>query len=92
MQVFYVAVPGHPVRGLEVVYQLVGGPRFCCQEMARHWGVMIGFGVRDRPKSSSKEVNIWTRIPQARGMFTWGLVEIRFCPFCGEAVEGCRRK
>lgn len=53
---------------------------------------MIGFGVRDCPKSSSKEVNIWTRIPQARGMFTWGLVEINYCPFCGEAVETCRLK
>lgn len=92
MRVFYRSRPGHPVRGPEVVYEQVGEPVFCCGEMRQHWGVMVGFGVRTAPRSTSKEINLWTRLPQASGFCAWGLVEVRFCPFCGEEVEVCRVK
>jgi hypothetical protein len=92
MRVFYRALPGHPVRGPEVVYEQAGSPSFCCEGMRGHWGTMIGFGARNAPRSTDREVNVWTRIEQARGLFTWGLVAVNHCPFCGEAVEICRVK
>lgn len=88
----YRSRPGRTVRGPEVVYEQVGEPVFCCEEMRRNWGVMAGFAVRSAPRSTSKEINLWNRLPQASGFRTWALVEIHFCPFCGEAVEACRVK
>jgi hypothetical protein len=78
--------------GPEVVYEQVGSPIFCCPEMRQHWGIMVGFGVRNALRSTSCEINLWTKLPQASGFCAWGLVEIHHCPFCGEAVEVCRVK
>ena len=92
MRVFYRAFPGHPVRGPEVVYEQAGAPRFCCEEMRLHWGTLIGLGLKDCPRTASRKVNLWTRVPQAKGGFVCGLVEVGYCPWCGEAVEVCRVK
>lgn len=92
MRVFYRSCSGRTPRAPEVVYEQVGEPAFCCEAMRRHWGIMVGFGVRNAPRSTNKEINLWTRLPQASGFCAWGLVEMHFCPFCGEAMEVCRVK
>jgi len=92
MRVFYRSRAGRTVHGPKVVYEQVGEPAFCCEAMHRHWGLMVGFGVRGAERSTSKEINLWTRLPQASGFGAWGLVAIHFYPFCREAVEICRVK
>jgi len=91
MQVFYRVRPGHhPITPF--VIEQDGHPAPCCEDMRSHWGTLIGFGVKDCPRSGSKEVNIWTRIPQAKGGYVWSVTPICFCPWCGKAVEICRVK
>jgi hypothetical protein len=58
-------------------------------ELDAGWHRMICFGP---PGLESREVNVWTRIPQAKGGYVWAVTEINFCPWCGEAVEVCRLK
>jgi hypothetical protein len=60
--------------------------------MNHSWGRLIGFGVKDCPRSGNREVNAWTRIPQAKGGYVWGVTEIAYSPWCGEAVEVYRVK
>ena len=52
----------------------------------------LTLNVGTAAKEINLEINLWTRLPQASGFCAWGLVEIHFCPFCGEAVEVCRVK
>jgi hypothetical protein len=82
MRVFYKA---------EVSVYRQGAVRWCCTGMARWWGVLVGFGVRDCA-STSRTVNIYLNRPQANGKTAVEVVPIDCCPWCGEAVEVCRSK
>lgn len=74
-----------------MVYQS-GRIKFCCVEMNRWWGRLIGFGVRDCSESTSRDVNLFLTHPQANGMAVLEAVPVQCCPWCGEAVEVCRVK
>jgi len=65
---------------------------FCCTEMTRQWGKLLGFGARDIPACTSREVNLFIDRHQANGRTILQLVPIRHCPFCGEFVEMIREK
>jgi hypothetical protein len=88
MRLFYSSRPG---RDGEPVFTQ-GAVRFCCAEMCRWWNVLLGFGVRGYPVSTSNEVNLFLPRPQASGKTVLELVAVRYCPWCGEAVEVCRVK
>ena len=61
--------------------------RFCCVEMANGWQSLVGFGVKGSPRTTSREVNIFTSChPQTNGNCVQGIAEIRFCPWCGEKI------
>jgi hypothetical protein len=84
---------------MRVYYRAVRGPaiyrqgpvKFCCAPMCRWWGVLIGFGVGDRP-STDRGVNLFHRRPQANGKSVLEVVPVKHCPWCGEVVETCRVK
>lgn len=86
MRVFY-----RPLRRSLTVYQQTS-VSFCCEEMARRWGKLLGFGARDTAASTSREVNLFIDRAQANGRTILELVPIQFCPFCGEPVETVRKK
>jgi hypothetical protein len=65
---------------------------FCCAGMSRQWGKLFGFGVKDVPASTSRQVNLYVDRPQVNDGTILELVPIRHCPFCGEAVETVREK
>jgi hypothetical protein len=89
MRVMYRAESRSP--RLPVVYRATG-IKWCCEDMARQWASLIGFGVRDCPASTDREVNLYRDRPQANGKTVVETVEIAFCPFCGQPVEACRVK
>jgi hypothetical protein len=89
MQVFYRAECRSP--RLPTVYRKTA-VKWCCAEMCRWWNVLVGFGVRDCPASTSREVNLFRDRPQASGKTVLETVPLAFCPFCGEPVEACRMK
>jgi hypothetical protein len=60
--------------------------------MCQLWGELFGFGMPGHRVTTSRDVSLWVKIPQARGGTVWALTPIRFCPFCGEVVETCREK
>lgn len=68
-----------------------GPVRFCCVDMARHWGRLIAFGVPGRP-TTDRAVNLCLPFPQTGGRATLSLVPVDSCPWCGEPVEACRVK
>ncbi len=74
------------------VYEQVGAVHFCCEDMRQEWGVLIGFGLKGHPRTTSHEVNIFTLHPQSTGTIMPGITEIRYCPWCGEEIEVVRRK
>jgi hypothetical protein len=75
------------------VYEQVGDVHFCCQEMQDEWGILVGFGIKGHPRTTSREVNIFTsHHMQISGNFILGITEIRYCPWCGEEIEVCRAK
>ncbi len=76
----------------EPVYKQTAPIKFCCAEMCRWWNVLIGFGVLGYERSTSREVNLCLPRPQANGCALVEVVPVEFCPWCGEAVEACRRK
>jgi hypothetical protein len=53
---------------------------------------LAGFGVRNYPASTGREVNLYRDRPQANGVAVVETVEIAFCPWCGQPVEACRVK
>jgi hypothetical protein len=65
---------------------------FCCAGMARQWGKLFGFGVKDAPASTSREVNLFIDQPQVNDRSILELVPIQHCPFCGEGIETEREK
>jgi hypothetical protein len=89
MRVMYRAESRSP--RMPVVYR-PGAVKWCCIEMCRWWNVLIGFGVRGCPASTSRDVNLFIDRPQANGENVVETVEIAFCPFCGQPVEACRVK
>jgi hypothetical protein len=74
-----------------VVYEQIG-VSFCCREMERQWDRLIGFGAKDCPRSTSRDVNLFTLRPQANGKPVLEVTPFAFCPWCGEAAEPCRVK
>ncbi len=67
------------------------GARFCCGEMSRYWGRLIGFGAPGR-RSTDREVNLVSAVPQRGGRSVASLAAVQFCPWCGEPVETYRAK
>ena len=81
MRVFYRAL-----RRSIVVYQQTRAV-FCCGEMARRWGKLLGFGARGAPACTSREVNLFVDRAQTNSRTVLELVPVQHCPFCGEAIE-----
>lgn len=70
------------------VYEQVGETCFCCRQMRDEWGILVGFGVKGHPRTSSREVNVFTSyLALASGNGVQGITEIRYCPWCGEEIE-----
>jgi len=69
-----------------------GQPVFCCEELARQWGRLLGFGVQGHRWTTSLNVNLYSMLPQIGREPVCVLAPIHFCPWCGEAVEVCRVK
>ena len=90
MRVFY-SVPKCASRSAVIVYEAVR-VIFCCAEMKRYWGRLIGFGVCGYARSTSRDVNLFTAIPQAGGKTVLEVTPIACCPWCGKAIEPCRMK
>lgn len=66
---------------------------FCCQEMQGEWDILIGFGIKGHRRTTSREVNIFaSHHMQMSGNSVLGVVEIRYCPWCGEEIEVVRVK
>jgi hypothetical protein len=86
MQVFYRAEKRSP--RLPIVYRAEPA-KPCCESMARWWGRLVGFGVRECPASTSREVSLFLDRPQANGKTVLEVVPVAYCPWCGEAVETC---
>jgi hypothetical protein len=56
--------------------------------MANNWQKLVGFGLKGHPRTTSREVNIFTSChPQANGNCVQNITEIRFCPWCGEKIK-----
>jgi hypothetical protein len=64
---------------------------FCCGEMERHWGRLIGFGVRGCKTSTSADVNLFTDRAQVGGKTILETTAIAACPWCGETVATISR-
>jgi len=92
MRVEYVAVSRRRSGAPGLVVYRPGRVTFCCAAMRRWWGVLVSFGVRDCPASTSREVNLYHERPQANGKTVLEVVPIDYCPFCGENIVICRRK
>lgn len=90
MRVFYRAV--RCARRVAVTTYEATRVVFCCDGMRRQWGRLIGFGVRGCARSTSRDVNLFTAIPQANGKTALELTPILYCPWCGEVVEPFRVK
>jgi hypothetical protein len=60
---------------------------FCCAEMERRWGTLIGFGARGCKASTSDTVNLFTDRAQASGKTIPEVTAVAACPWCGEAVD-----
>ena len=85
MRVYFHAVSPAPV------YRQ-GQVSWCCAEMCRWWGLLVGFGVRGCAASTSRTVNLFLDRPQASGKTAVEVVPLDFCPWCGQAVETCQVK
>jgi len=86
MKVFY-----RSLRRTLVVYQQTRAV-FCCAEMARRWGKLLGFGARGIAACTSREMSLFLDRAQANGRTILEVVPIRCCPFCGEEIEIVREK
>jgi hypothetical protein len=89
MRVFYRAIRSRRT-GLPATYQQ-GPVKFCCVEMCRRWGTVIGLGARGA-SSTDRAVNLYLDRPQANGRTVLELVPVEHCPWCGEPVETVRIK
>lgn len=89
MRVFY---RGQSSPSGETVYEQNGPMTFCCATMRRYWCVLVGFGVLGHDQSTSREANLSIPRAQANGRTLQEVIPIDFCPWCGQAVECCRRK
>lgn len=59
---------------------------FCCEDMRREWGIMLGFGICGHPRTTSREVNLFGLHQYSTGTIIPSICEIRFCPWCGEEI------
>ena len=93
MRVLYQAcAPQQPSADPTVVYEQATPVKWCCADMAREWGQLVGFGVKGHPRTTDHGVNVFTLHPQTAGSVIPGITPIAFCPWCGEAIEACRSK
>jgi hypothetical protein len=88
VRVFYRSRPAKSA----VVFEAARRVEWCCADMCRQWGRLIGFGVPGHPHTTDRDVNIVATVPQANGGAVLEIVPIAFCPFCGQAVETVRVK
>jgi hypothetical protein len=79
------------IRRTLVVYQQTRAV-FCCEEMARQRGKLLGFGARGVDACTSREVSLFVDRAQANGRAVLEVVPIQCCPFCGEVIETIRAK
>jgi len=84
MKVFY-RVPRRRRNG-PTVYEAVR-VEFCCDEMERHWGRIVGFGGKGFRASTSRDLCLYLDRRQAVDGFIVEMVPVAFCPWCGTAVE-----
>src|SRR5262245_55577117 len=66
MRVFYRASQGRT----GTVYERTGPAKFCCVEMCRWWGVLIGFGMRGCERSTISEVRTDNGSLSPEGVFS----------------------
>ena len=71
--------------GRETVYEQAD-VCFCCEEMQREWGIMLGFGICGHACTTSREVNLFGLHQYSTGTIIPSIIEIRFCPWCGEEI------
>ena len=60
--------------------------------MYRFWNVLVGFGVKENRQTTSQEVHLFAEVPQWGGGPVCAVVEVQFCPWCGEPIEAYRVK
>ena len=90
MRVFYRAV--RCARRAAITTCEVTRVVFCCGDMERWGGKLVGFGVRGYARSTSDSVNLFSDRAQANGKTVLEVTPIAACPWCGEAVETCLEK
>jgi len=68
--------------------EIEGQLGFCCEEMGTEWTEedVIGFGPRDN-WGKVAEADIAVQIYQRTPYESYDWYHIKFCPFCGEAIE-----
>ena len=60
---------------------------FCCTEMERQWGRLVGFGVRGCKASTSADVNLFADRAQVGGKTVLEATPVVFCPWCRQRVS-----
>lgn len=78
-------------RGCCTVYERTGSLAFCCSRMQAEWDILIGFGLKGHPRTSSREVNIFGLHQFSTGSIIPVITDINYCPWCGEGIEVVRR-
>jgi len=86
VRVAYNKVYGGPV----VVYEQAGPPRFCCDGMRRVWADLIGFGLKGHARTSYCGVGLFTVYGEYLPRPIPGVIDIRYCPWCGDRIEVVR--
>lgn len=78
--------------GCFTVYEQTGLLDFCCEDLRREWDILIGFGIKGHPRTSSRHVNIFGLHQFSTGSIIPVITDIRYCPWCGEEIEVVRVK
>jgi hypothetical protein len=79
-------------RRCSTVYEQTGLLTFCCDKMRVEWDILIGFGLKGHPRTSSREVNLFGLHQFSTGTIIPVITDIQFCPWCGEDIEVIRVK
>jgi len=74
-------------RGRRAVVYEQDGVEFCCEDMRREWGILLGFGIHGNACTTSREVNLFGLHQYSTGKIIPSIMEIRYCPWCGEEIE-----
>jgi hypothetical protein len=74
------------------LYEQIGPLDFYCEDLRREWDILIGFGIKGRPRTSSRHVNIFGLHQFSTGSIVPVINDIRYCPWCGDEIEVVRVK